>query len=221
VIVVANLQGLTPPPPWLGEEASQEQPRPVVEVPILSPHKSHLNSGGNAGGSSDHRGENNRRNTPTMADMPRGYGEVTSQGQLQPVSVSRIRSSQRADTNSGGDAGGNSGHRGGSDLYSTTTRADDVPVLGGATLKEGSQLAVISPIRSSQRSVINTGGDAGGSSGYRGGSDRYGTPTRTDKLPMARRRSIARTAQTSRGITYTFETEELSILGGKRWWEQR
>lgn len=111
---MAHLPELTP---WLGEEALQEQPpRPVAESPIPSSQKSYLYSAGSAGGS---RGRSDRCSTPTMADIPRGYGEVTLQGQTRPGAVSRMRSS---DTNSGGDAGGNSGHRGRSEPYSTPTR---------------------------------------------------------------------------------------------------
>ena len=117
-IVVANLRWLICP--WLGEEALQEQARPVAESPIPSSQTSHLYSAGNAGGS---RGGSDRCSTPTMADIP-GYGKVTLQGQPPPGAVSRIRSSQMSDTNSGGDVGGNSGHRGGGNLYSTPTRAD-------------------------------------------------------------------------------------------------
>ena len=116
MIVVANLQGLTRP--WLGEEASLEHSRPVAESPMPSSQTSHLYSAGSAGGS---RGGSDRCSTPTMADIP-GYGKVTLQGQPPPGAVSLMRSSQRNDTNSGRDGGGNSGHRGASELYSTPTR---------------------------------------------------------------------------------------------------
>ena len=149
--------------PWLGEEASQEQPRPVVESPILSSQQSYLTSGGNAGGSSEYRG--------------RGYGEVTSQEQPRPVPVSRVRSLQRSDTDSGGDVGGNSGHRGEGNLCNTPTRAD------ASRWQDRFQPAVESRIRSSQKSVANSGGDAGGSSELRGRSDRHSIPTRADTLP--------------------------------------
>ena len=108
---------------WL-EEASQEQPGLVVRPPILSSQQSYLNLGGNDDGSSEHKGRSDRCSAPIMADMPLGYGEVALQGQPRPVVVSRIRSSQRSDTNSGGDAGGSSGYRGGSDRYDTPTKAD-------------------------------------------------------------------------------------------------
>ena len=123
MVVVANLQGLTRPPS-LGESASPEQLRPVIKSPILSSQQSYLNSGGNADGSSEHRGGSDRCSTPTMVDMPHGYGEVTLQGQPSPVLVSRIRSLQRSDTNSEGDVGGSSRHGSGGNLYSTPTRAD-------------------------------------------------------------------------------------------------
>ena len=103
----------------------QEQPKPAVKPSIPPSQNSHLNSGGNAGGSSDHRGRSGRCcSTPTMADIACGYGKVTLQGQTQPGAISRMLSSQRNDTNSGGDVGGNSGHRSGGNLYSTPTWAD-------------------------------------------------------------------------------------------------
>ena len=109
----------------LHEVLSQEQSKPTVNPSTPPSQNSHLNSGGNAGGSSDHRGRSGRCcSTPTMADIPCGYGKVTSQGQPIPVSVSRIRSLQRSDTNSGGDVGADSGHRGGGNLYSTLTGVD-------------------------------------------------------------------------------------------------
>ena len=102
----------------------QEQPKPAVKPSTPPSQNSHLNSGGNAGGSPELRGESDRCSTPTMADIPCGYGKETLQGQTQPGAISRMRSSQRNDTNSGGDVGGNSGHRSGGNLYSTPTRAD-------------------------------------------------------------------------------------------------
>jgi hypothetical protein len=126
-IFVAHLPGLTCPP-WLGGEASQEQPRSVVEAPIISSQKSYLHSAGNTDGS---RGGSDRCGTPTKADMspaPHGYGKVTLQEQSRPGAVSYIRSSQKSDINSGGGASGNSGHNGGSHRRSPPTRADTPPM---------------------------------------------------------------------------------------------
>ena len=107
------------------EVLSQEQPKPTVNPSTSPSQNSHLNSGGNASGSSEHRGRSDRCcSTPTMADIPCGNGKVTSQGQPIPVPVSRIRSLQRSDTNLRGDVGADSGHQGGGNLYSTLTRAD-------------------------------------------------------------------------------------------------
>ena len=108
----------------LHEALLQEQSKPVVKPSTPPSQNSHLNSGGNARGSSELGGESDRCSTPPMADIPCGYGKVSLQGQARPGAVSRMRSSQRNDTNSGGDVGGNSGHQSGGDLYSTPTWAD-------------------------------------------------------------------------------------------------
>ena len=103
--------------------------------------------------------------------------ELTVQDQLQPVVVSRIRSSQKSVVNSGGDADGSSGHRGGRDHYSTPTRTDMLPWLGEDALQEQARPVTESPIPSSKKAYLYSAGNAGGS---RGGSDRRGTPTKAD-----------------------------------------
>ena len=169
----------------------QEQPKPTVKPSTPPSQNSHLNPEGNAGGSSKHGGGSDRCSTPTMADMSRCYGEVMSQGQPRPAPVSRIRSLQRGDTNSRGNVGGNSGHRGEGNLYNTPTRAD------ASRWQDRSQPAAVSRIRSSQKSVVNSGGDAGGSSEHRGGSDRSSTPsTRADTLPRLGEEALQEQART-------------------------
>jgi hypothetical protein len=106
-----------------------------------------------------------------MSPVPRDYGEVTLQEQSRPSAASRIRSSQRSDINSGGGAGGNSGHKGGSDRRSPPTRAD-TPWPGEEALQELPQPVVEPPTPSSQNNDINFGETAGASSGNKGGSDR-------------------------------------------------
>ena len=102
------------------------------------------------------------------------------QDRLQPAVVSRIRSSQKSVANSGGDAGGSSGHRGESDRYSTPTRTDTLPWLGEEALPEQARPVTESPIPSSQKGYLYSAGNAGVS---KGGSDRFDTPTKAD-MPL-------------------------------------
>ena len=124
-----------------------------------------------------------------------GYDKVSLQGQPRPGAVSRMRSSQMNDTNSGGDTGANSGRRGGSELNSTPTRRLHVLVLGEMTPQER-PLPTVTP--SSQKSDIKSVGNDGGSSGHRSGDDHCSTLPRADMSSMARRCIIARKAPTSR-----------------------
>ena len=94
--------------------------------------------------------------------------ELTMQDRVQPVVVSRIRSSQKSAVNSGGDAGGSSGHRGGSDRYSTPTWVNTLSWLGEEASQEQPRPVTESPIPSSQKGYLYSAGNAGGS---RGGSD--------------------------------------------------
>jgi hypothetical protein len=211
LVVVAHLQGLTCSS-WLGELTSQEQLRAVVVTRIPSSQMSVINSEGNAGGSSGHGGDSDRCRTVTRADT-----SVTSQERSQPL-VSRIRS-QRSDIKKEGNTVASSRHKGRSDRCSTptTARLTCPPWLGEGTLQERPQPAVKSaPTPLSQKSDIKSVGN-----GHGGGSDRCSKPTRADTAPVARRRNITRTAQTTGRSTYPFVSEELSKLGGKHWWELR
>ncbi|KAN0136297.1 hypothetical protein V8E53_005902 [Lactarius tabidus] len=143
-----------------GEEAPQERPRPPAKSSTPLSLKRDINSVGN------------------------GHG-VISQEQLQPVALSRLRSSQRGVISSEGDAGGSSavGHRAEGTSQErphpavrsptpSSQKSDIKPVGNGhrreVTLQEQLQPVVVARTRSSQRSAINSEGDAGGSSGNRG-----------------------------------------------------
>ena len=104
---------------------------------------------------------------------------------------------------------------------------------GEGTFQERIPLATLSQISSLQSAINLRGGvfedsrhkgEKGDIKSVRNGhgsrNDRCSKPTMAD-MPVARRRSIARTGQTSRGISYTFVPDESSLLSGKCWWEQR
>jgi hypothetical protein len=129
-------------------------------------------------------------------------GEVASEERTRPAAVSRMRSSQMGDLKSEGNAVASSGHRGESHRCSTltTARLTRPPWLGEETSRERPQPAVKSPTPLSQKSDIKPVGN-----GHGGESDRCSKLTRADTTaPVARRRSITRTAQTSGRSTYPF-----------------
>ena len=160
----------------------QDQLQPVVVSRIRSSQKSVANSGGDAGGSSGHKGGNDRYSTPTRADMFPWLGEEVLQEQLKPVTESPISSPQNGHLYSARNAGGS---RGGSDTCDTCTKANMSPVTRGCgivTLQEQLRPVAESAIPSSQKSYPYSAENAGGS---RGRSDRCDTPTKADMPPVA------------------------------------
>ena len=107
---------------WLRKVTLQEQAEPVAVSRVHSSRKVDIDSGRGAGGNSGQNGGSDRCDTPTKADMR--LWKVTLQEQAGPVAVSRIRSSQKGDINSGRGAGGDSGQKGGSGRRSSPNRSD-------------------------------------------------------------------------------------------------
>ena len=175
-IVPTRLPRLTRPS-WLGEGTFQGQSQPAEESPIPSSEKSNINSRENAVTGSGHRGEDDRRGTPTRADP--WLGEEASQEQPEPVVEPPTPSSQNSNIHSGekASASSESGHRGGTrvTILAHLPSLTHTPWPREDALQEQPeqpQHVVEPPTPSSQNSETNLGRNAGVSLGHRGGSDR-------------------------------------------------
>ena len=175
-----------------GKVTLQEQAGPVVVARIRSSQMGDINSGRDAGGNSGRKGGGGR-STPNSADTYPWPGDDVLQERPQPV----VRPPASSHINSGEMAGvsSESGLRGRSDRCTHSLGLTRCPWLAEVTPQDRPLPAARSPTPSSQKSDIKLVGNTGGGSGRRSGSDCHRTPTRAD--PLARRRSITRTAPIS------------------------